>query len=156
MASMPQVRDHGRPDRRLLSHDVRYPPNPCMKKPTNILFCRCRCKAQFCYLCGTPWRNCSCERWNEDDLIARAGEVVDREALRPLAPQERQLRVVAMRQELLDQHECNHPGKFQTVTGASGAKLARCEFCNARHRNYLLRCRRCHVQVCQDCRNNRI
>jgi hypothetical protein len=32
----------------------------------------------------------------------------------------------------------------------------RCKVCDARHWNYILRCRRCHIQACEDCRRHRI
>lgn len=28
----------------------------------------CICIAQFCYICGVPWKNCPCERWEEDQF----------------------------------------------------------------------------------------
>ena len=32
----------------------------------------CRCSAQFCYLCATPWKNCACPQWNEENLYTEA------------------------------------------------------------------------------------
>ncbi|KAG6002304.1 hypothetical protein E4U21_003255 [Claviceps maximensis] len=29
----------------------------------------CRCKAEFCYICGVAWKNCNCERWDEARII---------------------------------------------------------------------------------------
>ncbi|CAF5060412.1 unnamed protein product [Rotaria sp. Silwood1] len=28
----------------------------------------CRCRAQFCYICSTPWKNCQCPQWDEQNL----------------------------------------------------------------------------------------
>ncbi|KAG6138125.1 hypothetical protein E4U28_004300 [Claviceps purpurea] len=39
----------------------------------------CRCKAEFCYVCGLKWKQCSCAQWDEDRLIARVDNIVDRE-----------------------------------------------------------------------------
>ncbi|KAI0145151.1 hypothetical protein GGR57DRAFT_517360 [Xylariaceae sp. FL1272] len=39
----------------------------------------CKCHAQFCYLCGTPWKNCECAHWDEHRLFARAEEIYDRD-----------------------------------------------------------------------------
>ncbi|KAG6026382.1 hypothetical protein E4U40_002158 [Claviceps sp. LM458 group G5] len=39
----------------------------------------CRCKAQFCYVCGLKWKQCSCAQWDEDRLTARVDNIVDRE-----------------------------------------------------------------------------
>jgi hypothetical protein len=49
---------------------------------------RCKCRAEFCYLCGLGWKTFSCERWNEQRLVERAQEVVDREANQALPPGE--------------------------------------------------------------------
>ncbi|PYH42936.1 BRcat and Rcat domain-containing protein [Aspergillus saccharolyticus JOP 1030-1] len=43
----------------------------------------CRCGAQFCYNCGSEWKNCQCEQWNEHHLLARAYQIIDREADQP-------------------------------------------------------------------------
>ncbi|KAL3479213.1 hypothetical protein BJX99DRAFT_268635 [Aspergillus californicus] len=40
----------------------------------------CRCGANFCYNCGVMWKNCQCEQWNERRLLARAYQIIDREA----------------------------------------------------------------------------
>ncbi|EEA18499.1 IBR finger domain protein [Talaromyces marneffei ATCC 18224] len=44
----------------------------------------CPCGAQFCYNCGEAWKNCACEQWNEHRLLARAYQIIDRDAV-PLA-----------------------------------------------------------------------
>lgn len=41
----------------------------------------CLCGAQFCYNCGDRWKNCACEQWIEHRLLARAYQLVDREAV---------------------------------------------------------------------------
>jgi hypothetical protein len=28
----------------------------------------CRCSHAFCYLCGVPWKTCTCPQWDEDFL----------------------------------------------------------------------------------------
>ena len=32
----------------------------------------CRCRAEFCYLCSQPWKNCPCVQWDEQRLLAEA------------------------------------------------------------------------------------
>ncbi|KAL2828190.1 IBR finger domain protein [Aspergillus cavernicola] len=44
----------------------------------------CICSAQFCYNCGEEWKNCGCEQWNEHRLLARAYQIIDRDAHHPL------------------------------------------------------------------------
>ncbi|KAL4948364.1 hypothetical protein BDW69DRAFT_176625 [Aspergillus filifer] len=43
----------------------------------------CRCGAQFCYNCGGRWRTCECAEWNQHRLLARAYEIIDRDAIDP-------------------------------------------------------------------------
>lgn len=115
----------------------------------------CKCGGQFCYKCGVVWKACSCEAWDEENLLRRAEQVVDREAIRPLPQIERQRRVLEVRQELLERHECNHSGRFERITGG-GRRGFDCEMCSGRHWKYILRCRRCHMHVCEDCRRHRV
>lgn len=32
----------------------------------------CRCRAEFCYLCSVPWKNCTCAQWDEERLLQEA------------------------------------------------------------------------------------
>jgi hypothetical protein len=32
----------------------------------------CRCRAEFCYLCSKPWKNCPCPQWDERRLLVEA------------------------------------------------------------------------------------
>ncbi|PQE30433.1 IBR finger domain protein [Rutstroemia sp. NJR-2017a WRK4] len=41
----------------------------------------CRCGAEFCYVCGDPWKTCDCPRAHEEHLLARPDPIVDREQL---------------------------------------------------------------------------
>lgn len=115
----------------------------------------CICRAEFCYLCGVEWKKCPCDAWNECNLVNRAEEIVDREAHQPLAHQERNRRVLAMREELLGTHECEHPGRFERIFNAPRRGF-RCDMCDHRHWKYIFQCRRCHLRACEDCRRNRL
>ncbi|KAF2663813.1 hypothetical protein BT63DRAFT_112458 [Microthyrium microscopicum] len=115
----------------------------------------CKCNYHFCYRCAVEWKKCECPVWEEAQLLARAEEVVAREAVHPLQPEEQQVRVVEMRQELIDQHECNHPGKFERINRVDGPRFV-CEICDCRPKKWVLRCRRCHIQVCLECRLHRV
>ncbi|KAM7213808.1 hypothetical protein V8F06_010804 [Rhypophila decipiens] len=112
----------------------------------------CRCRAEFCYECGEIWKTCECDQWQEERLVARANEIVDRnpEAHVLPVPQRQQL-VRAARQNLLERHECDHSGKFRRLEGRYT-----CEMCSDEHWQYILECRRCGVLACQFCRNHRI
>ncbi|KAE8140870.1 hypothetical protein BDV38DRAFT_279846 [Aspergillus pseudotamarii] len=115
----------------------------------------CNCKAEFCYLCGIRWKSCRCEMWSERRLVARAEEIVDRELDRPLPQQVRQHRIAQLRDDLLETHECEHSRRFERILNGTISKFE-CEMCGARHWKYILRCRRCHFRVCEDCRRHRM
>ncbi|OJD21929.1 hypothetical protein ACJ73_06728 [Blastomyces percursus] len=71
----------------------------------------CRCRAQFCYLCGTEWKNCKCEQWDDDRLIERGQQIVLREQRPgdgPARPADVN-RAVAM---IRERHDCVHLGRW--------------------------------------------
>ncbi|RYO75013.1 hypothetical protein DL766_007819 [Monosporascus sp. MC13-8B] len=35
----------------------------------------CRCGFQFCYVCGSRWKTCQCEQWDERRLLERAEQI---------------------------------------------------------------------------------
>ncbi|KAM7183895.1 hypothetical protein V8F33_013304 [Rhypophila sp. PSN 637] len=112
----------------------------------------CRCRAEFCYECGEIWKTCKCEQWQEERLIARANEIVDRDPEAHVLPvPQRQQLVQAARQNLLDRHECNHGRKFKKLYGRHT-----CEMCGNAYRKFILECRLCGVLACQFCRSHRI
>ncbi|KAF2866427.1 hypothetical protein BDV95DRAFT_631857 [Massariosphaeria phaeospora] len=115
----------------------------------------CRCKAQFCYVCGVQWKNCQCPEADARRIEERAEDIVDREAPANLPHAERQQRVRQIQHDLEENHECEHPGKFQRVFDGPRRGF-RCEMCDARHWKYILRCRHCYLSVCEECRRNRI
>ncbi|KAF2796595.1 hypothetical protein K505DRAFT_400921 [Melanomma pulvis-pyrius CBS 109.77] len=117
----------------------------------------CRCGFEFCYLCGVEWRQCGCAFWIERYLLERAEQVVDRAAPRNIQPAERQRRIEVVQEQLRDTDECEHRGrrKFEMIHGGRRTRF-QCEMCNSSHRLFILRCRRCHLDVCMDCRLNRV
>lgn len=116
---------------------------------------RCKCKAEFCYMCGLRWHTCSCGDWEDEHLNARANEVVEREAAIPLVGRALERRFYQVREELQNNHECGHSRHFERIFNSSRRGL-RCDLCDARHWKYILRCRYCHLDVCEECRKNRI
>ncbi|KAI2463784.1 hypothetical protein F4781DRAFT_106431 [Annulohypoxylon bovei var. microspora] len=43
----------------------------------------CRCKYEFCYVCGSRWKTCDCPHWEESRLYARAAQIDARNQPRP-------------------------------------------------------------------------
>ncbi|RAH80840.1 hypothetical protein BO86DRAFT_419760 [Aspergillus japonicus CBS 114.51] len=105
----------------------------------------CTCQAQFCYLCGSRWKTCKCERWDEHRLLKRAEEVVERDALGPMPRQEQQQRVRDMQEDLRQNHEYEHSRRFERIEGG-GRRGFTCEMCEARYWKFILECRRCHLR----------
>ncbi|KAH6620583.1 hypothetical protein C7974DRAFT_364271 [Boeremia exigua] len=115
----------------------------------------CCCKAEFCYECGTQWKQCRCEHADAGRILERAEEIVERDAPIGIPQRERRERVQQVRAELELNHECEHPGKFQRIYEC-GRRGFRCEMCDVRHWKYMLQCRHCFINVCEDCRRWRV
>ncbi|KAK6353946.1 hypothetical protein TWF730_008366 [Orbilia blumenaviensis] len=115
----------------------------------------CHCKAEFCYVCGVEWKNCTCELFEEQRLYNDAAARVDDAAVEPLAPAVRVNRIIEVQEQIRRNHACEHPGRFERRTDWKRSGH-RCELCNARHWKYILACRHCGVQVCEECRRFRI
>ncbi len=110
----------------------------------------CRCGAEFCYLCGLPWKTCPYEQWNEGRLLARAYDIVDRdEGPFPVHDEAWAERVDQEVQNLVENHECRH-------RWASRGGGHRCEECREYHPRYIFECVQCLTMVCRWCRYNRL
>ena len=81
---------------------------------------RCLCRAEFCYTSGAKWKTCDCPQWNEERLLARANQVINRDM--PGLPANDPLgldRVDQAVQMSRDRHNCDHRscaytrGRFQ-------------------------------------------
>ncbi|KAF2742488.1 hypothetical protein M011DRAFT_268068 [Sporormia fimetaria CBS 119925] len=120
----------------------------------------CLCGAEFCYVCRAPWvpRQCTCDLWEEENLIRRAEVLVDRVAPVALPVFERDRLRVHFQDELRENEHCEHSGrrKFERVEWGRPRRGFQCEMCEARHWKYILRCRRCRMDLCEDCRRNRV
>ncbi len=111
----------------------------------------CRCRAEFCYLCGLRWQTCQCKFWDPPRLLARANTVVDRDAnARQLGDAERAHLVDRARHNLIQNHECHHIN----WTSRPGEHL--CEGCNVTLPIFIYECLRCGIMACRRCRYNRL
>ncbi|KAK8028452.1 hypothetical protein PG991_005508 [Apiospora marii] len=130
----------------------------------------CRCGAQFCYNCGTPWKQgsrgkwkkqCDCAQWDEHRLVERAEEIDarDHQVGRPL-PEPRAdsgaaaavhaQRIDRLVQNLRANHECDH----LRWRGRPGPR--ECEECGNEMPLFIYECRQCHIMACRRCRFNRL
>ncbi|KAJ2894594.1 hypothetical protein MKZ38_007392 [Zalerion maritima] len=111
----------------------------------------CRCGSQFCYICGAPWKTCPCDQWDEPRLFARANEIVDRHPLvRNLPPVQRRAMVHRERQNLAENHQCDHLG-WRNRQGRH-----RCEECHDTLPTFIYECTQCRILACWRCRYNRL
>ncbi|OLN81204.1 putative E3 ubiquitin-protein ligase ARI5 [Colletotrichum chlorophyti] len=111
----------------------------------------CPCGAQFCYLCGEPWKTCTCAQWNEERLYARANAVVNRDAdAVRLDPVLHARRVETEARNLQQNHQCTH------TTWRSRQGGFRCEECREHLPWYIYECTRCRIYACRRCRYNRL
>ncbi|KAH7930749.1 hypothetical protein BV22DRAFT_1000244 [Leucogyrophana mollusca] len=113
----------------------------------------CRCSAQFCYLCATPWKRCDCRQWDEVHLEDAAERRVINEfgaedaVERPAVHFER---VYRQMQELRVNHEClDHHWRFRHGCGD-------CDECGDFLPVFLMRCTNCQVLACRRCSVNRL
>ncbi|AEO71239.1 uncharacterized protein THITE_2058763 [Thermothielavioides terrestris NRRL 8126] len=111
----------------------------------------CRCKAEFCYICGAKWKTCDCPQWNEDRLLARANVIVNRDpGAQQLNDAGRANRVERERRNLVHNHECQHDN-WQVRHGEN-----RCEQCHDDLPLYIYECTQCMLLACHRCRYNRL
>ncbi|KAG8423170.1 hypothetical protein J3458_000086 [Metarhizium acridum] len=111
----------------------------------------CRCGAQFCYVCGVKWKNCSCDQWDEHRLIDRANAIVDRDAdILHIEGVNRAALVEQERNNLVANHDCwNHRWK-------SRRGHFQCEECFDYMPEFIYECRDCRLMACRRCRYNRL
>lgn len=109
----------------------------------------CYCKAEFCYVCGVEWKNCPCEVFEEGRLYDNAVARVDQAAVRPLAPGFRMNMINQVQQQIRNNNACQHPRGFVRETDRKPLGH-RCEICDVTHWKYILVCRDCGIQVCEE------
>ncbi|KAG0642613.1 hypothetical protein HOY80DRAFT_881387 [Tuber brumale] len=111
----------------------------------------CRCKAEWCYKCGVPWKKCECSDWDDGRLDRRAEEL----AMRGAPPNANQATIVDLvgvyRGNLQGNHECQHVSGWNFRNGK-----AQCEMCFGSFRCYIFSCKGCELLACNGCRKNRI
>ncbi|PQK13558.1 hypothetical protein BB8028_0004g04890 [Beauveria bassiana] len=107
----------------------------------------CRCRKEFCYNCGKKWRTCGCGIWNEDRLVQRAEQLVNRGMFGGRTNTDA---VRAAQGHIRRTHECFH----RSWTFKAGA--GRCEECRFHLPSFLFECNGCNIRVCKRCQLNRL
>ncbi|KAK1834562.1 hypothetical protein QBC39DRAFT_343403 [Podospora conica] len=111
----------------------------------------CRCGHEFCYTCGARWKTCGCAQWDEERLVVRAEDIVNRDAnaVNLPAAQRRHL-IERERRNLVENHVCDH----RQWKGRGGTH--QCETCNHTLTVFIYECRQCRILACRRCRYNRL
>lgn len=119
--------------------------------PLTSMILACRCGAQFCYICGVQWKTCSCAQWDEERLVDRANDIVDRDAdRREIEAHQRAALVELARNNLVENHDC------QVHSWKSRRGSFRCEECHHFLPEFIYECRNCRILACRRCRYNRL
>ncbi|RYP54640.1 hypothetical protein DL770_010955 [Monosporascus sp. CRB-9-2] len=61
----------------------------------------CRCGFEFCYVCGSRWKTCKCEHWDEHRLLERAQQIDARDRDRDRGGEGAAAAAAAPRQEVV-------------------------------------------------------
>ncbi|GKU08612.1 unnamed protein product [Fusarium langsethiae] len=111
----------------------------------------CICRAQFCYVCGERWKTCACPQWQEERLMRRAHDIVNRDDnVNLMDAGVRRARVERERANLMANHECTH----DSWKSRQGPR--QCEECYDVLPVFIYECRQCHTMACRRCRYNRL
>ncbi|KAL8941438.1 MAG: hypothetical protein Q9216_002243 [Gyalolechia sp. 2 TL-2023] len=92
----------------------------------------CQCGAEFCYECGTPWKNCICEIFNDDRLLERAEHIVDRDGVADR--QIREAQILEALRNVRHNHACRHDRLYWTEVREGNLN---CEDCGERQRLFV-------------------
>lgn len=110
---------------------------------------RCRCKNQFCFSCLTAWKSGPCDIWNEDRLIERAENIIDRDEVQaPMPGQARHHQIQEVARDLRANYACAHNHIWWTLIERP---WQRCENCRDELEDYVFECPDCRLRVCRWC-----
>ncbi|KAI1293251.1 hypothetical protein F5Y03DRAFT_332428 [Xylaria venustula] len=132
----------------------------------------CICDAEFCYLCATEWKKCTCDHGDEERLYDRAEQIMNRNRNpglqpedevpanptnhenpanpQPAAERRRTREIGRIMEHLVHHHECTH--KFWR----SRKGPEECEQCHDEMPIFIYECRNCSLMACRRCRYNRL
>jgi hypothetical protein len=119
----------------------------------------CRCGAEFCYLCGVPWKDnpkaCNCAYFDEAHLMVRAQEMAQREAVNGQATQ---AQTDAWVDRLRENPDCRHI-RWKVVQVDEDEDDIECDIgcgdLNDMGFTYMMECEDCGTWACRRCAYNR-
>lgn len=117
----------------------------------------CRCRAEFCFVCGLRWKTCQCELWEERRLLLEAEQRVARRHGPNANAQLRALQVCQEARHIREHHECAHGRSHvenRLRTDGMGWNM-RCERCGDVMEIFIFHCNRCDTDLCRMCLRNR-
>ena len=124
----------------------------------------CLCKAEFCYICATPWKGCGCDLFNDPVFLTEANRRVDRQyaagtqANRPLPTDAdgrhlpRAARVQYILNAMREQRDCR---RHRWLYTSCESQAIACEDCIVTMDKFLWRCKGCQGLVCNPCKKAR-
>lgn len=146
---------------------------------TGCYHMRCRCGTQFCYLCATLWKTCTCPQWDERRLLTN-GKVENGPRSRIAMPEEGEIPELDPNIDILEDMrmrlatvaggyaiandedadedvsqfagKCDH--KWERTYGKHGERET-CGICH-HHLKFVNSCTRCMTRACNRCLNNRL
>ncbi|PSR83390.1 hypothetical protein BD289DRAFT_370024 [Coniella lustricola] len=103
----------------------------------------CRCRHQFCYLCGATWKTCLCVHHDGDQLLFQAQAVGEHDLAEEMIAD--WLRV---REGILRNHACMRH-TWRQLDGRH-----QCQECYDHMPTYIMECQLCRMLVCRRCSHN--
>lgn len=125
----------------------------------------CICKAQFCYVCATPWKHCECKLFAHDMIDDILVQRTMLRAERALARYEKHLGQTLAWTDLRPRKEklaeiravietgCDH--SFWRRVFTSKHEPGHCRLCNYVGRKFIFKCWDCPLTTCWECHSNK-
>jgi E3 ubiquitin-protein ligase RNF144 len=98
----------------------------------------CRCRNEFCYLCGAKWKTCACPKWDED-YLTRPLPVAPVAPVQPTAP------AALIPAPVLAEHRHDWARVLDTP----------CQDCGNDRLRWVMQCIECDFASCWRCIHNR-
>ena len=115
----------------------------------------CRCKFEFCYVCGERWKTCPCEVTDQNRLLLEQERLVPENIVG-----ERRARAVAERVREANavinaEENCDHGSVVRTDDYAYRSNKPKCRQCSRRLNLFGYVCNGCNMKMCIECKLHR-